>query len=200
MNRREFLVSSAIAGALAGTSTFGQEPNGVADTQAANKDTLADRKNLVAYCGLYCGLCDWHVRLPQRATALKESLERAQVPPPRPVQQYLQSLSHPGEDKRCRGGKCGPKCAIKKCAVQKGVTVCAECAEFPCKLVKTLAKSEPTLVHDGERIRKIGLDAWIEEQEQRKARGFCYADVRCLPCTVPEEPSNEHQSSGGSES
>jgi len=69
----------------------------------------------------------------------------------------------------------------------KGVTVCAECSEFPCKRVKTLAKSEPTLVHDGERIRKIGLDAWIEEQEQRKARGFCYADARCLPCTVPTE-------------
>ncbi len=49
------------------------------------------------------------------------------------------------------------------------------------------AESESTLVHDGERLRKIGLDAWIEEQKQRKARGFCYADARCLPCTVPTE-------------
>lgn len=187
MNRREFLVSSAIAGAVAGTSALGQQNDAPAGTQPANKDALADRRKLVTYCGLYCGLCDWHARLPQRAAALKESLERAEFPAPKPVQQFLQNLCQPGEDKRCRGGTCGGKCAIKKCAIGKGVTICAECGEFPCKHVKTLARSEPMLVHDGERIRKIGLDAWIEEQEQRKSRGFCYADVRCLPCTVPEE-------------
>jgi hypothetical protein len=142
---------------------------------------------LVAYCGLYCGLCDSHVRLPQRAAALTESLALAESPVPKPVRTFLQTMVHPPEGKRCRGGTCGAKCAIKKCAIGKGVTVCAECGEFPCERVKTLAKSESTLVHDGQRLRKIGLDAWIEEQVQRKARGFCYADVRCLPCTVPEE-------------
>ncbi len=142
---------------------------------------------LVSYCGLYCGLCDSHVRLPQRAAALKESLAVAESPVPKPVQQFLQTLAHPPEDKHCRGGRCGARCAIKKCAIAKGLTCCAECDDFPCQRIQTLASSESTLIHDGLRLRKIGLDAWIDEMEQRKARGFCYADVRCLPCTVPAE-------------
>jgi hypothetical protein len=188
MNRREFLLSSAIAGTLAGTAAFGEQTKTAEDTQPAQQDPGVDRRKLVTYCGLYCGLCDWHVRLPQRAKALRESLALAECPPPRSVAQFLHSLaSQPTEHKRCRGGTCGAKCAIKKCAMAKGVTVCAECGDFPCKHIQTLARSESTLIHDGERLRKIGMDAWIDEQEQRKARGFCYADVRCLPCTVPEE-------------
>ena len=187
MNRREFLQYSVAAGALAGAPALAEQGSARADTQPAKDDAATDRGKLVAYCGLYCGLCDWHVRLPQRAAALAESIALAEFPPPKPVAQFLKNLSHPSEDKRCRGGKCGAKCAIKKCAVGKGVTVCAECGEFPCRHIDTLAGSESTLVHDGMRIRKIGLDAWIDEQEQRKARGFCYADVRCLPCTVPQE-------------
>lgn len=188
MNRREFLVSSAVAGAMAGAAALGQEVKPAADSQPADKDAAADRLKLVTYCGLYCGLCDWHTRLPQRAAALKESLAVAECRPPKAVEQFLQSLaSHPANDKHCRSGRCGARCAIKKCAIGKGVTVCAECGEYPCKRIMTLARSESTLVHDGQRLRQIGLDAWIAEQEQRKARGFCYADVRCLPCTVPEE-------------
>jgi hypothetical protein len=179
---------SVTAGALAGTAAFaGQGGEPAAQTQPTRADAAADRRKLVTYCGLYCGLCGWHVRLPQRAAALAESIALEEFPPPKQVAQFLENLSHPSEDKRCRGGKCGARCAIKKCAIAKGVTVCADCSEFPCQRIQTLARSEPTLVHDGQRIRKIGLEAWIDEQEQRKARGFCYADCRCLPCTVPQE-------------
>ena len=188
MNRREFIQYSVAAGALAGTAALAEQGGEApADSQPAKADAATDRRKLVAYCGLYCGLCDWHTRLPQRAAALAESIAMAEFPAPKPVGKFLADLSHPPETKRCRGGNCGPRCAIKKCAIAKGVNVCAECSEFPCERIQTLAKSEPTLVHDGQRIRKIGLDAWIDEQEQRKARGFCYADVRCLPCTVPQE-------------
>jgi len=43
----------------------------------------------------------------------------------------------------------------------------------------------PTLIADGKRIKKIGIDAWIEEQEERVKTGFAYADIRCYPYEVP---------------
>ena len=45
----------------------------------------------------------------------------------------------------------------------------------------------PTLIADGKRIKKIGIDAWIEEQEERVKTGFAYADIRCYPHEVPDE-------------
>jgi len=73
----------------------------------------------------------------------------------------------------------------EKCAMEKGIYVCPECEDYPCVRIKKLAKSEPILLHDGERIREYGLDAWIIEQEERKRAGFCYADIRCYPCEEP---------------
>jgi hypothetical protein len=36
-------------------------------------------------------------------------------------------------------------------------------------------------------MREIGLERWIEEQEERATTGFAYADIRCYPYSVPEE-------------
>jgi hypothetical protein len=43
------------------------------------------------------------------------------------------------------------------------------------------------LLADGKRMAEIGLDRWIEEQEARKATGFCYTDIRCQPYEVPDK-------------
>ena len=98
----------------------------------------------------------------------------------------LNNLAVVGDDKCCRTEKCGnPSCAIRKCVTEKGIYVCPECQDYPCAKIKVLGRSEPTLVHDGERIKEVGLDAWIVEQEKRKRAGFRYEDVRCSHCEVP---------------
>ena len=58
---------------------------------------------------------------------------------------------------------------------------------YPCEKIGTFAQSEPLLFHDGERIKIVGLEQWIEEQVARKQAGFDYGRVRCLPCIVPTE-------------
>jgi len=40
----------------------------------------------------------------------------------------------------------------------------------------------PLHVADAKRMREIGLEKWIEEQEARERTGFAYADIR-----YPEE-------------
>jgi hypothetical protein len=152
-----------------------------------------DSKMLVAYCGLYCDLCSARSKVPDQARALRDSLRKADFEDHGPGQPgfnefwaYLNNLAEPPEGQCCRAETCGhPRCAIRICARGRQLAVCADCANYPCEHILTLGRSEPTLVHDGQRIQAIGLDAWITEQEDRRRAGFCYSDVRCGRCIVP---------------
>jgi len=154
-----------------------------------------EHKHFVAYCGLYCRLCEHHARIPQRAAVFKEAMQKAdyedfgsRMPDFDEFWRFLQRLTSVEDRKCCRTEECGaPFCAIRKCAMQRDVEMCPECEEYPCERVKTFAKGEPTLLHDGQRIREKGLDAWVEEQEGRRKAGFCYADIRCYPYYIPRD-------------
>ena len=141
----------------------------------------------VTCCGLYCHLCSNLVRIPQQSAALRETLRRDGW------EQYgqyivegfeefwaaLEQLSQ--SDKTvsgCRGGCGNPDCGIRKCAQEKKVEVCSSCAEYPCSHIGNLAERYPNLVSDGARQREIGIVKWVQEQEQRRRAGFCYADIR----------------------
>jgi len=81
-------------------------------------------------------------------------------------------------DCTCRTGGGPPDCKIRICAKEKGVDACPLCAEYPCSLIESLAKHYVTVIQDGKRLRKIGLKAWVREQEVRAKRGVVYADTR----------------------
>jgi len=141
----------------------------------------------VTYCGLYCGLCASRRRIPQQAQTLRETLRREgydqgyfDIPGLHEVfasfwqgLNVLATSSCPG----CRAGGGYPDCPIRLCARERGVTVCAECQDYPCQRLDML-RHYPTLRTDNDRLRQIGLERWIEEQEERARCGFCYADVR----------------------
>jgi hypothetical protein len=152
---------------------------------------------LVAYCGLYCGLCGERNRIPVRAKALREAMVAegyaawgSEVPGCEGFWSFLGGLCDPETTcPGCRGDGGPPRCAIRACAREKGVEVCVRCGDFPCERVQQLAQGYPTLVADARRLERIGHKAWIEEQERRAETGFCYADIRCHPYTVPEGQS-----------
>jgi hypothetical protein len=87
----------------------------------------------------------------------------------------------------CREGPCGPPfCGIRKCAREKGVDVCVLCEEYPCERILGIAKGYPTLLADGKRMREVGIEEWIREQEQRASTGFAYVDIRCYPYEIAD--------------
>ena len=83
-------------------------------------------------------------------------------------------------DCSCRSGIGGPPdCKIRECARQRKIDVCPFCEDFPCSHIEALAESYTILIQEGKRMKKIGVEKWIEEQEERARRGFVYADIRC---------------------
>jgi hypothetical protein len=148
-------------------------------------ERVTDLKH-VTYCGLYCGLCLNGCRIPRRAAELQDLLHKVRIEewgPDLPgydgFRVFLNELAGFEPRASCRARSCGPEtCAIRTCAEEKGVDACPFCSDYPCERILTLAKRYVMLIGDGERMRAVGLEAWIEEQEARKARGFAYVDVR----------------------
>ncbi len=150
---------------------------------------------LVTYCGLYCALCSQRARIPPAAVALRDAMRRdgwdhwgREMPGFEPFWSFLEDLTVAGGRCNCRVAGCGPGfCGIRKCALARDVEVCALCPDYPCHRIEALGKGYPMLIADGRRMREIGLEAWIAEQEARAATGSCYADIRCQPYQVPED-------------
>lgn len=153
---------------------------------------MADLR-LVTYCGLYCGLCSVKTRIPRQAQKMQAAMQKEgyeywarEIPGFKEFWKFLGDLAKIDSECGCRKGTCGaPFCAIRKCARKKGVDVCVTCEEYPCKMVESIAKGYPMLLADGKRLKEIGLDAWIKEQEERGKTGFAYVDIRCYPYEVP---------------
>ncbi|MBM4431521.1 MAG: DUF3795 domain-containing protein [Chloroflexi bacterium] len=154
-----------------------------------------DESSLVTYCGLYCGLCAERARIPRQASALREAMDKegyqywgGDLPDFQEFWRFLEHLCDPDQVcPGCRQSGGPPFCAIRKCVLRRGLEVCAFCEEFPCANVAALAKGYPTLIADGRRMREMGLEAWVREQEQRARTGFAYVDIRCHPYSVPRE-------------
>jgi len=154
-----------------------------------------DTLKLVTYCGLYCGLCAQRGRIPRQANALKESMVREgyefwgqEIPGFDDFWRFLASLCDPEKScPGCRQGGGPPFCSIRKCARERKVEVCVYCEEYPCQRVLGIAKGYPTLIADGKRIQEVGLESWLQEQEERAKTGFAYADIRYHPYDIPAE-------------
>jgi len=143
----------------------------------------------VTYCGLYCGLCAQRGRIPSQAKALRESMAKegyeywgGSIPGFKEFWTFLTGLSDPNQGcPGCRQGGGPDFCEIRKCARRHGIELCPLCEDYPCQLIQDLANVYPTLLAEGKRIREIGIERWIPEQEERAQTGFAYADIRCRP-------------------
>lgn len=148
-----------------------------------------ERLGEVTYCGVYCPSCESRCQIPERASALIRAMKAAQYDDwcPATVWKFLNDLTDVSVKKSCREETCGaPNCGMRKCAKNKGVKVCPLCADYPCEMIQVLARSNPTFIFDGNRMKEIGLEKWIDEQEVRRQNGFCYGDMRCERDTIPQ--------------
>jgi hypothetical protein len=143
------------------------------------------RRELISFCGLYCDLCDSRARIPARASALLDALVAAghehgaaDRPGFEVFWTYLVGLAE--ADGVCRGCRAMGEalgCEISRCARERGVEICVFCGDYPCARVEEMLSQFPALRAEHARLRELGVDAWLEEQDERVCRGVCYSEI-----------------------
>lgn len=123
---------------------------------------MKDKKVLTAPCGLDCFNCElYEDNLTSDLTELihkKIGVPKEAIPCKGCWQQDGRHYHLPSEG-----------CATLDCVKTKGVTLCCDCNEFPCAFLAPTADKAAQYPHNMKvynlcRIRKVGLERWIEQE------------------------------------
>ncbi|KPK63409.1 hypothetical protein AMJ83_06990 [candidate division WOR_3 bacterium SM23_42] len=148
---------------------------------------MEDKKELLAYCGLYCGDCGgYDGAIADKAQKLKETLDRFKFHRtakhffPKDLKDYdklyemLSFITTLRCSKVCRHKTKGEtKCEIRKCCTEKGFYACHECNDFEtCDKIKKLTEPHGDApIKNLRAIKEVGIEDWIN-----KAKRFWFAD------------------------
>ena len=144
-------------------------------------------KQLSCYCGLYCGYCAVKVKVGPAAKVLYDEMISAgfedvisDIPGGEGFWPFLKHMAEQGMCVSCRDGGGNPECAIRLCAQDKEVEMCAFCTEYPCGKLTEFFKSSvgcAVLEKDNVLLRDKGWEAWAELQDKRLENGYKFGDT-----------------------
>lgn len=128
---------------------------------------------LVAYCGIYCRLCDYYTgRIRDSVDNLLEIVKShaelklfADTTKAFDFENFVKGLEWLSNEISpcvggCRGGGGWEDCPLRKCCIERGVKLCYECSEFPCETLKKFPKH----VKELSEIKNMGLESWIRRR------------------------------------
>ena len=116
---------------------------------------------LLAPCGLYCGVCSVYMASRDSNQKLKDKLANAYGVTPEQV--------------ACKGCLSNERfvycqtCAIRTCVMDKNYEGCHQCNEFPCKLIDDfpIPVGKKVILRSVPDRKKLGTEKWVEEEEKR---------------------------------
>lgn len=123
------------------------------------------KKELLAPCGLYCGVCAIYIAYRDNNPKFKQALLKISGPFAKKV-----------EDIQCTGClsdgiifKFCETCPIKSCSKEKEIEGCHQCDEFPCEMIERfpIPVGKKVILQDIPAWRKLGTEKWVEEIEKR---------------------------------
>ena len=139
-------------------------------------------KQFACYCGLYCENCAIKVKVFPAAKVLYTEMKNAgfddvvnNIPGGGGFWIFLKEIAENWICISCREGSGNPGCAVRKCAQEKNVEMCAMCESYPCKLIDNFDAGYPMLKQDNALLRDKGWEAWGKLQDERLASGFTYS-------------------------
>ncbi len=151
--------------------------------------------DLVAPCGLYCGVCAIYMAHRDGNQKLKErlvGLYQGRIPG-KGVLPKAEGLT--ADDIRCRGCLSDElfmycqQCEIRACTKAKGYTGCHQCHDFPCSHVEDfpMAVGKKVILRAIPYWREVGTEKWIRDEEARYICPQCgnrafRGAVRCNKC------------------
>jgi hypothetical protein len=151
--------------------------------------------DLIAPCGLYCGVCAIYIAHRDHNQKFKErlvELYKGRVPGKGTLPNN-EKLS--AEDIRCQGCLSDDlfmycrHCEIRACTRKKGYTGCHQCDEFPCQYIENfpMTVGKKVILRAIPYWREAGTEKWIQDEEARYICPECGNKVfrgvaRCNQC------------------
>ena len=141
------------------------------------------KKELLAPCGLYCGVCAIMMAHRDNNQKLKERLAP------------LYGVSPEGMC--CQGCLSNQvfayctTCPIKSCTSQRGYEGCHQCDEFPCQYIDNfpMAVGKKVILRAIPHRREVGTEKWVRDEEARYTCPECgnklfRGAAKCNQCKV----------------
>ncbi len=141
-------------------------------------------EELLAPCGLYCGVCGVFLASRDNNQRLKERLAPAYGVSPEQIE--------------CKGCLSGDRfaycesCSIRSCVSTKNYEGCHECEEFPCGLIQDfpVPTGKNVMLRAVPSRRELGTERWVEQEETRYICPHCGSKLfrgsrRCRSCKEP---------------
>ena len=152
---------------------------------------MAANHDLMAPCGLYCGVCGVYLATRDNNVKLKGILAgvyRGKLPG---------SENLTPEQVTCWGCLSGQTwghctgCAIRACSQDRGHEGCHQCQDFPCQLIEgfPMAIAKKVIMRSVPRRAEIGDEQWAAEEEARYhcpgcGQGLTRGAPRCHACGI----------------
>ena len=165
---------------------------------------ITKAKELVGYCGIFCGVSGLYKGrvMAEVANDLKELMEYENFSQEWlskfgisfSIEDFLRGLNYFSNKNSscypqvpCKKG-CGiPDCKVRECAKKKGIEICFECSEFPCKQFSQFEEKERlNIAKEYENFKKLGMEEWIKTQIQKADKGYCEATKKYYTAAMIE--------------
>lgn len=146
------------------------------------------KKELLAPCGLYCGVCAVYIVHSSNDNELKERLL--------PIFKKWGAKSI--EDITCTGCLSDDivfpfcqTCSIKSCIKEKNLEGCHQCNDFPCDIINNWPSPEgkQIILKEIQSWREMGTEKWVESVENRYKCPECGNSIyrgatQCFRCNA----------------
>ena len=206
IDRRAFLKLAAAAGLVCACGLNALEA--ATECTERRKETVKP-EDLITYCGLYCGSCARWIEYTAFRNMAKLLAEIADAHGfqhwmPGEVEdfdyaQFRKGLDFFSKDDTwfvCRQGcKTNDKmahCRFRKCAKERGVELCFDCAEFPCDQVK----GNTVMLKRAEEYRKLGKKEWLRQIVEKAEQGFEFHTKKYYQACAAESPPSPNPHKG----
>ena len=142
--------------------------------QGENMKDDSSNKWLISVCGLNCAKCDIY-----EAGRGNEKL-RNEI-----VEWFCKERNETVKPEQVRCNGCrgsldahwSPDCKMRLCASKRGFRHCFQCKDFPCAIVNEFSSDgishHKKTIENMKKMKEIGLNAWIMEQERKGLCVFC---------------------------